>query len=358
MAGRHLGAKAMSFAMQPGNVSALARKVAAQYVRQASSAEALAAELEQRVESLLSQVKSKTDEMGFVKLLYAEITALPQSFLQWFHSTFTTARSTTPRGGKQVKEQTEKLLWVLGPGLAQWKYGNIRQAWETFKPLVPTLVQLFSDAGAVAAGKDVAVRERKTSLATYVNARGLANKTFDQYVAALDALLKNLQGWRKKALQGLQVILSGPENFRGTAAGTYKSAEDKLYIRATPKILKRSAGSYGSPAYILIHELGHRYEYKFRMRTDFDQRAWWTTKYSMEEGEAFAELFALGAMNIRTPGFSAVVDRFEEFMQGNAEQDTSQRKPFRKSEAMNRKQLVHLAYVNVQREKQAAKSLA
>lgn len=68
----------------------------------------------------------------------------------------------------------------------------------------------------------------------------------------------------------------------------------KFRRTATPKVLKRELGSYGSVDYILIHELGHRYERKNHVPEDFDQTEWWSTRYSTMEGESFAELFAMG----------------------------------------------------------------
>jgi hypothetical protein len=93
-----------------------------------------------------------------------------------------------------------------------------------------------------------------------------------------------------------------------------------LYVRATPQVFKRTRGTYGAFDYIIIHELGHRYERKRGLPVDFDQAEWWTTKYSQTEGmggsESFAELFALSNFGLTGYGRPGVFDRFEAVMAG------------------------------------------
>ena len=75
-----------------------------------------------------------------------------------------------------------------------------------------------------------------------------------------------------------------------------------------------AAGTYGAQDFILVHELGHRYERKRQLPKDFDQPGWKTTRYSSTEGEAFPELFALGHFGITGAWDPEVQERFEKLM--------------------------------------------
>ncbi len=113
-------------------------------------------------------------------------------------------------------------------------------------------------------------------------------------------------------------MFAAAQDFNGTVKGKYKSADDLLLVRTTPAVLKRADG-YASLDYILIHELGHRYEHKVRgLPVDFDKPAWWTTRYSradsMAGSESFAELFAIGHFGITGNWDAAILDRFEKVM--------------------------------------------
>jgi hypothetical protein len=193
---------------------------------------------------------------------------------------------------------------------------EVRKLWAEIEPQLAQLVSGFTDEGGTVVPKEVTV-----SGTTYINAAGLKEDTLKKYVVRLEAILKSLRGWRAKAAKsGLKVVLASPRDFRGTAGGKYKESEDALYVRATPDVLKRGGSSYGSFEYILVHELGHRYDKHYATGVDFDRPEWWTTKYSRKEGfglsEAFAELFALGHFGIQGPWDQKVVDRFEDLMQG------------------------------------------
>jgi hypothetical protein len=233
-------------------------------------------------------------------------------FDEWVRSKFRVYLTNTPRGGKPVKKAWDSLEYHLKRGDA----GAARRAWDDFKPMVPKLVKLFTDEG-----KQV-TREIKTANATYVNQKGLASATFKKYVKALDAILGALKGWRRKALgKGLKVVLAGNDAFRGRSGGRYNKASDTLFVKATPQVMKRSGGTYGAPDYILIHELGHRYDEMHWTGGKYDKPEWGTTEYSrsdsMSGSEGFAELFSLGHFGItkvRANEFASVLDRFEQEM--------------------------------------------
>lgn len=258
-------------------------------------------ELTRRMEDLLKNFDTKkAEELG-----------------KWFGETFRVKSPKTPRGQKKLKELGDKLLWWLLHGKMHGEEPhreNIGYAWDDIKSQVPNLVKYFSDEGGKVVPKDM-----KVGNIHYLNLIGFEKSKFEKYVKQLDALFKSVKGWRKKAFVGtLKVALAGPKHFRGTSGGVYKSGEDTLYVRATPKVLKRGEGTYGSPQYIMIHELGHRFEYKHRPRIDFDRQMWKTTPYSRKEGEAFAELFALGHFGIKkahTDWDASIQERFEEAME-------------------------------------------
>ena len=234
---------------------------------------------------------------------------------QWFEDTFRLNTATTPRGGKALKEDAKRVLWAVRNRVAfadnkQAGLDQLETAFEAFRPKLGPFVAKFGRRAASVP------RSQKTAYATYRNKRGLSAKSFKRYVDAMDRILANLRGWRSDVVgDDLVVVFAGPSDFRGTATGVYRSGEDALYVRATPAVLKRGEG-YGSAEYILVHELGHRYERK-RKTDDFDRGPWRTTRYSRKDGEAFAELFALGHFGIdaeRGRSFADVVQRFEHHM--------------------------------------------
>jgi hypothetical protein len=233
----------------------------------------------------------------------------------WMSSNFHFEGSKTPKGGKELKENLQKLYWVLNAGLGQSMdveklRPSIESDWSKIQPKLNDLVRLFTEEGGKIVPKEV-----KVGANTYRNLSGFSEKQLDGYIKALEAVFDELKGWRKKALAGgLEVALAGPGEFRGTSSGKYKSSEDVLYVRATPKILKRSRGTYAAFDYIIVHELGHRYEYKRRPSIDFERQEWFTSPYSQKEGEAFAELFAISNFEIKGPWKQETVDRFEDFM--------------------------------------------
>ncbi len=233
----------------------------------------------------------------------------------WMSDNFHFKGSKTPKGGKDLKDILRMLHWALDVGIGhggdpEIMRPTIESDWSKIQPRLNDLVKLFTEEGGKVVPKEV-----KVGANTYSNLSGFSEKQLDGYIKALEAVFDELKGWRKKALAGgLKVVLAGPGEFHGTAAGKYKSNEDSLYVRATPKILKRSRGTYGSFDYIIIHELGHRYEYKRRPSVDFDRQEWFTSPYSMKEGEGFAELFAISNFGIKGPWKQETLDRFEDFM--------------------------------------------
>lgn len=190
-------------------------------------------------------------------------------------------------------------------------FANDRQ-W--MKLNLPLLVQHFTTEGT---GKKIPTVEKTVGANTYTNNVGASEKRFDEMIALIEGVFAGLKGWRKGALEGgVRVLFMGPQDFHGTASGTYKSLIDQLWIRATTggRIQKYGDG-YGGLAYVITHELGHRYERKHHLPVNFDQSDWLTTRYSHNEGESFAELFALSNFGITNQGGAEILPRFESLME-------------------------------------------
>lgn len=274
-------------------------------------------------------------------LLEGQVTAeKAKDFAAWLVENFHFQGTKTPKGGKDFKESLKRLYWALTAGVRQVEKPEgirywVEREWSALSAHLDSMVQLLSEEG----GK-VVPKELRIGSNIYQNVSGFSEAQLTGYAKALEQVFDELKGWRKKALVGgLKVALAGPKDFRGTSGGKYKSEEDVLYVRATPQVLKRTRGTYAAFDYIIVHELGHRYQKKFNPREDFDRPQWWTSKYSRTEGfglsEAFAELFAISNFGLTGPWDSAVVDRFEDFMvtgkiQENTEEDIKRHDEFRK----------------------------
>lgn len=242
----------------------------------------------------------------------------------WFEANFRVKSPKTPKGGKALKDEATSFLWVLKhrlsyphlkpeeylPGAFEKAKEEIATRWKgDIEPNLSQLVSLFTDEG-----DKVIPKELTLGGVTYVNEVGVDQASVEKYAKRLEVIFNSITGWRAKAMKsGLKVVLASPRNFSGTVTGKYKSDQDALYIRATPNVLKRGGG-YASFEYIIVHELAHRYERHVRPPLDFDKVEWWTTKYSRNEGEAFAELFALGHFNLTGSWDKNVVERFEKVM--------------------------------------------
>lgn len=241
---------------------------------------------------------------------------------EWLRAHFRFDVARTPKGGKALKEALDALHWYLAHGNPLESYREaIEGKWEGLRRHLDEVVRLFTDEG----GRSVP-KELRLGSNTYLNEVGFDAARLSEYASGLEQVFSEVKGWRRKALSGgLTVVLASPKAFSGTAAGKYLSSEDRMLVRATPAILKRTRGTYGAFDYIIVHELGHRYEYRLRPRIDFDRSEWWTTRYSQKEGEAFAELFAMTNFGLPAPGKEDVLARFEEAMTSGKVPETEPR---------------------------------
>lgn len=245
----------------------------------------------------------------------------------WFEANFRVNSPKSPKGGKALKDEATSFLWILKhrlsyphlkpeeylPGAFEKAKEEIAARWKAdIEPNLSQLVGMFTDEG----GK-VIPKELVLGPATYENEIGVDGPTLEKYAKRLDTIFRSITGWRAAALKnGLKVVLASPRNFTGTVSGKYKRDRDALLIRTTPNSLKRDSAGYGSFEYILVHEMGHRFEKYNPPKIDFDRREWLTTRYSSREGEAFAELFAIGHFNLTGTWDKGIVERFEKVMAG------------------------------------------
>lgn len=246
----------------------------------------------------------------------------------WFRKHFRVDSAKTPKGQKRLKEEGLTFLNNLetfGTPYGQTSAGILQfeGPWSrTLSRSLDDLVQFFTAEGDTAKGKNEEVVELKLVHATYINRAATSEANFRKYAQKIDDVYGRVKGWRKKALRGnLTVVFQGASQMR--TQGKYVSAKDEMWVKATPSVMKRGEGSYGSPDYILVHELGHRYEHFNPLPVDFDRPAWFTTRYSQTEGlggsESFAELFALGHYGIRGNWDEKILERFEDVMTGKEE---------------------------------------
>lgn len=248
----------------------------------------------------------------------------------WFRKHFRVDSVKTPKGHKRLKDEAMAFLNSLeqlsvpGGWTSPAALNLDAGPWgRTLEKELDTLVEFFTGEGDAARGKKEEVVELRLTHATYFNRGHVSEVHFRKYAEKIDGLLGRIKGWRRKALKGtLKVVL---QNASMKVQGKYKTALDEMWIKATPAVMKRGEGSYGSPDYILLHELGHRYERFNRLSMNFDTEQWWTTEYSRTvplsgSSESFAELFALGHYGIKGNWDPAILERFEGVMTGKNEE--------------------------------------
>jgi len=135
------------------------------------------------------------------------------------------------------------------------------------------------------------VEELKIGNVTYLNTSSLAEDAFIQKAKKIDKLLSSLKGFHKKAAsKPFKIIFKSSQQIKPRAK--YRTQTDEIWVRHNAKADNEL---YGHLLYIIIHELGHRYEKFYGFPQGWKET--YTTKYSRTQGingsEAFAELFAL-----------------------------------------------------------------
>lgn len=116
-----------------------------------------------------------------------------------------------------------------------------------------------------------------------INESSLGEKRFLELSEMIISLLKRLKGEYKKALTGNVRIIFKPASALNSKA-KYKEDKDEIWIRNSPDTLKLfDKELYGWVPYIIIHELGHRYDELLGIPKWFNS-SYVTSKYSKIAG--------------------------------------------------------------------------
>ncbi len=142
----------------------------------------------------------------------------------------------------------------------------------------------------------------KQGSTTYINNSNLNFKKFKSLVSDMEGYLKKLKSFHKKVVTVKPLTIRFVKKDLSKTAAKYKQDKDEVWIRPDSKKIIKGDG-YASFYYVLVHELGHRYDYFIKQKTDFDKPKWYTTKYSRTDSiagsESFAELFALSHFGVK-----------------------------------------------------------
>lgn len=276
----------------------------------------LKSDLVHLVQDTKAELDKSGDSIELIPLTPEQLSKL-QNLVGFLRSNFRIDTAKTPRGQKPLKEQALRLLNILSNytlGGGRYNVPSLASNVGAFLDLdLDSLVRFFSAEGDSSRGRAEVLSELKGNNATFYNRSNMSTANFKKYVASVDGVLSTLRGWRRKALAGnLKVVFVGGRQMK--VQGKYRQATDELWVKATPAILKRSGGTYASPDYIIIHELGHRYEKFNPIRVNFDDSRWQTSRYSYQEGEAFPELFAIGHYGLNGPWDQSKIEAFEKLM--------------------------------------------
>lgn len=156
---------------------------------------------------------------------------------------------------------------------------------------------------------------------TYHNESAMAEKRFKKTADVITSLLKRFKGEHKKALRG-ELIVRFKSKSEMRSKAVYKSILDEIWILDSPKVSKLlDKELYGWLPYVIVHELGHRYEKFIGHPNWYDRNRFITTSYSKQEhvaggGEDFAECFALsffGSKKLRAKGHEEWGHKVDEF---------------------------------------------
>jgi len=133
----------------------------------------------------------------------------------------------------------------------------------------------------------------KKGSVTFIKKDSSSYETFIKVIDELDKFLSKLTGIHEKSAKNLTINFVGTSEMKAKAK--YLTNKDEINMRLYKGM--PFDDSYGSPKYVLLHELGHRYLKKHKQNFDINAPEWVTTKYSKvdswNEEEKFAELYAL-----------------------------------------------------------------
>lgn len=149
---------------------------------------------------------------------------------------------------------------------------------------------------------------------TFINNSSMAESRFKKTVKAVADLLKRFKGYHKKAIETpLEIHFKYSKEIKSKAV--YKGLLDQIWVKESSKADNEL---YGHLLYIIVHELGHRYEKIHKLPKGFVDNKFYTTKYSKVDGmggsEAFAEMFAVSFWEDSYKEYSEQVERFKKLL--------------------------------------------
>ena len=158
------------------------------------------------------------------------------------------------------------------------------------------------------------VEEIKHKKVTFKNRSGLGEAAFKSTVKQVAKFLDSLDGFHAQTIKKpLEIHFKYAKDI--SAKAQYKTLDDAIWIKAGSKADNEL---YGHLLYIVLHELGHRYEHHFGKPRDFRDSEFYTTKYSRTDGfggsECFAEIFALSHWPDKYEEYAAKIERFKDMM--------------------------------------------
>lgn len=152
----------------------------------------------------------------------------------------------------------------------------------------------------------------------FANDSSMASGRFKETSTKIAKFLQRFDGFHKKALIGnVEIHFKSSDALRSRAQ--YKSGIDQIWIKES-NAREVDTEVYGYLLYILVHELGHRFEDKAKVPSTFRDTDFYTTKYSqtdsMAGSECFAEIFAISFFGeSKYPQFTEKIRAFNKLME-------------------------------------------
>ncbi len=149
---------------------------------------------------------------------------------------------------------------------------------------------------------------------SFLNKSAISQKAFLQKVKDIIPILDNLSGFHAKAVEKpLEIHFKKPADIGSKAK--YISADDQVWVNSQSK---SDNDLYGHLKYILVHEIGHRFENLHGLPDGWNDARFYTTKYSHHESfsssEAFAEVFAVSNWPDKYEQYTDQIMRFNRLM--------------------------------------------
>lgn len=155
----------------------------------------------------------------------------------------------------------------------------------------------------------------KTKNIEVVNNSSMSEKAFKEFALEISKMINSVGALHKPVSRdGVKIVVVNKSEQK--APGKYKSNLDEIWVHPN---LKVDNELYGNGKFIVMHELGHKYEYMYGLPSDFDDRRFETTDYSkvivdFGGSESFAEIFAVSNWKENYPNYNSQIEEFSKLM--------------------------------------------